>query len=75
MDPDPFHRYSDNTGSKGHKLKEMKYQLDLKVIFFTVSVVRHWNRLPREVLDCPSLVIFKTSVIVITQNKALSNVT
>lgn len=60
MDPDPFQRYSDNTGSKGYKLKDRKYQLDLKVNFFTVSMVRHCNRLPREVLDCPSLVIVKT---------------
>lgn len=40
MDSDPFQRYSDSTGSKGHKLKEVKYQLDLKVNFFTVSMVR-----------------------------------
>jgi len=27
--------------------------------FFTMRVVRHWNRLPREAVDAPSMELFK----------------
>jgi len=28
--------------------------------FFTLRVMEHWNRLPREVMESPSLEIFRT---------------
>jgi len=40
-------------------MKEGKFRLDLRKKFFTVRVVRHWNRLPREPADAPSLEVFK----------------
>jgi len=48
------------------KLREGRFRLDLRKKFFTMRVVKHWNRLLREVFDAPSLETFKARLGVLT---------
>jgi len=51
---------SDRTRGIGHKMKHRKFLLNMRKNFFPLSMMEHWHRLPREVVESPSLEIFKT---------------
>ena len=60
--------HSNEMRGNDFKLEEGKLRLQIGKKFFTVRVVRHWNRLLSEVADAPSLEAFKARL-----NGAVSN--
>ncbi|PKU48787.1 hypothetical protein llap_963 [Limosa lapponica baueri] len=59
---------SDSMRSNGHRLEHRKFHSNMRKNFFTVRVTEPWNGLPGEVVESPSLEIFKTHLDAVLSN-------
>ncbi|GAB0208708.1 hypothetical protein GRJ2_003336500 [Grus japonensis] len=52
--------HMEKTRGNGYQLHGERFLLDIRqTIFFTARTINHWNNLPRDMVESPSLEVFK----------------